>query len=97
MNDEQLCIRTYGSLRSTRIGLRLDQMEVAATLAQFIQVHPRCHPLKGDRSGTWSADLDHPYRLIFEPADDPLPMTGDGGLAVDRVLSVRIVMIDDTH
>lgn len=59
--------QTYGPLQSKLLGRRLDQMRAAANLGEFKQVHARCHPLKGDRKGEWSADLDGPYRLIFEP------------------------------
>lgn len=42
-------------------------------------------------------DLVHPYRLIFEPANEPAPLLSDGGLDWDRVTAVRIIGVDDTH
>jgi proteic killer suppression protein len=51
----------------------------------------------GERSGQLSLDLEHPYRLIFEPATDPLPTKLDGGLDWSEVRAVRILEIDDTH
>jgi len=29
------------------------------------------HPLTGDLKGTFSLDLEHPLRLLFEPDHDP--------------------------
>lgn len=42
-------------------------------------------------------DLDHPYRLIFEPAHDPLPQKDDGGLDWFQVTAITIVGVEDTH
>jgi proteic killer suppression protein len=57
----------------------------------------RCHELKGDRSGQLSLDLDHPYRLIFEPANNPAPRKADGGLDWKGVTAVVIIGVEDTH
>jgi len=57
----------------------------------------RCHELKGDRTGQLSLDLDHPYRLIIEPAHDPIPRKPDGGLDWNKVTAVMIVGVEDTH
>ena len=52
---------------------------------------------EGNFKGKLSVDLDGPYRLIFEPADDPIPRKEDGGLDWSRVRSIRILKIEDTH
>ena len=57
----------------------------------------RCHELKGSRKGQLSVDLDGPRRLILEPALNPLPVKDDGGLDWNRVSSVRILGVEDTH
>ena len=44
-----------------------------------------------------SANLDHPYRLIFRPAEEPVPVKEDGGLDWARVTAVVIIGIEDTH
>jgi proteic killer suppression protein len=41
---------------------------------------PRCHELTGKDAGTFSVDLEHPYRLLFIPANDPVPLCSDGGI-----------------
>jgi plasmid maintenance system killer protein len=66
-------------------------------LKEFRDVHPRCHQLKTDRRGEWSADLDGPYRLIFEIADDPPPLDSNGAIALAEVRKVRIINVADTH
>ncbi len=58
---------------------------------------PRCHELGGDRVGQFSVDLDHPYRLLFIPADEPVPYREDGGIDLERVKEIEIIEIADTH
>ncbi len=53
--------------------------------------------MSGNRKGQLSLDLKHPYRLLFEPAVDPVPLKPDGGLDWGQVTAVRIVEIKDTH
>lgn len=88
---------SFGTERANKIGLRLDQMRAATSLSVFITVHPRCHRLIGDRKEMWSADLDGPYRLLFEIADDPLPVDLHGKVDHSEVRKVRIIQIADTH
>lgn len=57
----------------------------------------RCHELKGELAGILSLDLRHPYRLLFEPADEPVPVKPDGGLDWAGVTAVRILGVEDTH
>jgi proteic killer suppression protein len=42
-------------------------------------------------------DLDHPYRLIFEVANDPKPTKPDGGLDWTKASIIRILGIEDYH
>ena len=96
-NSSQERIREFGPERAKKVGLRLDQMRVAQSLQLFKTVHPRCHSLTGNRDGQWSADLDGPYRLIFEVADDPIPLDANGNIDLAEVRKVRIIQIADTH
>ena len=76
---------------------RLDDMRAAECLADTTLLPGRYHPLRENRSGQWSADLKHPLRLVFEPANDPLPTREDGSLDTRRVNAVRILEVTDTH
>jgi proteic killer suppression protein len=57
----------------------------------------RCHELRGKSPAELSLDLDGPYRLIFEPADDPVPVKDDGGLDWTKVQGVTVLRVEDTH
>jgi plasmid maintenance system killer protein len=58
----------------------------------------KLHPLHGNREGQLAVSLDGPYRLVFEPYHDPLPMRKDGG-TIDwaRVTCIRILKVEDYH
>ena len=97
-NNEALLIRKYGQMRAKLLRRRLDECraaenrEVLRTLPQV-----KCHELKGDREGTLAVNLDHPYRLIFEPANEPVPRKPDGGLNWTNVTAIRVLSVENYH
>lgn len=73
-------------------------LRAAASLAQVPVAKPdRLHELTGTYKGYFAVDLKHPYRLIFEPADVPVPRKEDGGIQKERVSSIRILSVEDYH
>lgn len=57
----------------------------------------RLHPLSGSRVGQYAVSVLEPFRLILEPADDPIPRTDDGAVDTDAVRSVRILEVTNYH
>ncbi|ESU24360.1 plasmid maintenance system killer protein [Flavobacterium enshiense DK69] len=55
------------------------------------------HELKSNRKGQWACDLDHPYRLIFEPHEDPIPTNDDGQYLWTEIKGVEIIEVVDYH
>lgn len=96
-NDKKRLVKELGADRATRVQRRLDDLRAAANLDVMRTLPGRCHELKADRAGQLSLDLDHPYRLIFIPANDPIPVRDDGGLDWSKVTAVKILGIEDTH
>jgi plasmid maintenance system killer protein len=97
-SDDSRLRRKYGVKRAKLLIYRLDELEGAKNLeAMRGAPHARCHELKGNRAGTLAVDLEHPYRLIFEPAHDPIPRKADGGLDWTKVTRVRILAVEDYH
>lgn len=97
-NDPRRAQRAWGEQRAKLVGRRLDQMRASATLAVFMTTPGHPHPLIGNRKGDFTVDLDGPYRLVFEPADDPLPVDPvSDQLIFEQVTSVRIQGVEDTH
>ncbi len=97
-NDFKYLVRAYGSEKARRIRMRFDQLKAASNLAEFRNLPgPRCHELTGDRKGQLAVDVKHPFRLILEPANDPLPQKADGGLDWTAVTAVKIIEVTDYH
>lgn len=97
-NDSRRLQRRYGQRTANLVRQRLDELYAADNLAEIGRLPaPRCHELTGNRKGTLSVDLDHPRRLLFEPANEPVPQRPDRGLDWTRVTVVRILRVEDTH
>ena len=91
-------IRKLGPERAKLLQRRLDDLHDAESLAVMRKLpQTRCHELKGDRIGQLAVDLKYPYRLIFEVADDPVPMLPNGGLDWASVRSIRILEVVNYH
>ena len=95
--DSKLRRKRYGDERARRLGRRLDDLRAAATLAAMKTLPGRCHELAANLKGVLALDLDGPYRLIFEPAHDSVPIDDAGKLDWNLVTAVRILRIEDYH
>ena len=96
-NNQKLLVKTYGKDMAKRIRRRLDDLQAAHTLDTMRTLPGRCHELKGDRVNQISLDLVHPQRLIFEPANDPIPIKPDGGIDWSQVTAIQVLCIEDPH
>ena len=96
-NNQRLLVKTHGSVRARKLQQRLNDLQAADTLAVMRHLPGRCHELTGDRAGQFALDLDHPYRLIFEPDHNPVPRKEDGGIDWTVVTAVCIIAVEDYH
>jgi proteic killer suppression protein len=95
-NDKDLK-RRYEKM-AKKIRNSLDDLAAATTLSEFRTLPQyRPHELTENRKGQLAIDLLHPYRLIFEPADDPPAKKADGGIDWNNVKSILIIEITDYH
>ncbi|MDH5638001.1 MAG: killer suppression protein [Nitrospinota bacterium] len=100
LSEEKKLTKIHGSLRAKKIRIRLEEFRVALCLMDFWPPKSgpgRCHELTGNRKGQLSVDLDHPYRLIFVPDHNPMPLHDNEGLDWSKVTSIKIMGIEDTH
>lgn len=98
MNSEAELIREYGKENARVIMRRMIVLHAAECLADVPQRPPdRCHQLSGKRKGQYAVDAKHPYRIILEPANSPLPLLEDGSIDAERVTSIRILEVKDYH
>jgi plasmid maintenance system killer protein len=97
-NEFRLLQKVHGEKRAKRLRQRLDELRAADALADISHLPPpRMHQLVGSRAGQFSVDLDHPYRLIFTVANDPIPQKEAGGIDLSKVTAVLIHGVEDTH
>ena len=96
-NDFRTLIRQYGEPRAKLIRRRLGELAAAVVLEDMRNLPAaRCHELSGNRKGQLAVNLDHPYRLIFQPVAPP-PLKADGGLDWNLVTSISILEITNYH
>lgn len=88
----------YGPRMAGLIQQRLAELADAETLDEMRHiVGARCHELTENFKGYLAVDLVHPDRLVFEPADEPVPRKDDGGLDWTRVKHIQIFGIGNYH
>ena len=96
-NDDRKCCKEMGKIRAELYYKRLNDLRDAETLEDVRYLPGHYHELKEDRKGEWACDLDHPYRLIFKPYENPVPITPDAIYIWNEIKSVKIIEIVDYH
>jgi proteic killer suppression protein len=96
-NEAKRLVRQHNAQRAKLIRRRLDDLRAAPCLEVMRHLPGRCHELKGNRAWQLSLDLDGPYRLLFRPVHEPVPIKPDGGLDWTQVTAVILVGVVNTH
>lgn len=97
-NSEKELNKEYGKRMGQIIRRRMMVLKAAPTLYDVPHTPPeRRHELEGKRKGTFAIDLEHPKRLIFEPAHNPVPYKEDGGIDLKMVTAITIMSVEDYH
>ena len=96
-NDDSQAIRNLGPKRAALYKQRLDDLKDSETLEDVRFLPGNYHELKGNRKGQWACNLDHPFRLIFEPKENPIPLNEAGQYLWIEIKGVEIIEIVDYH
>ena len=97
-NEKKVAVRKLGPEMAKLLHQRLTELRAFNCLADVPYTPPmRRHELVGDYKGVISVDLKHPYRLLFIPANDPIPLKDDGGYDLTQISEIEIIGIEDTH
>ena len=86
-----------GLIRARLYNKRLGDLRNAETLEDTQNLPGNYHELVGNRKGQWACDLDQPYRLVFEPHENPIPVDKDGKYIWLQIKGVEILEIIDYH
>ena len=96
-NDDRKMLAALGKIRATILIRRLTQLEDATTLEEVRNLPGNYHELKNDRKGQWSCDLDQPYRLVFTPHENPIPINEDGQYIWIEIKGLEVLEITNYH
>jgi proteic killer suppression protein len=92
-----LAQKKMGNDRATKYHKRLGDIRDAESFNDLQFLPGNFHNLSGDRNGQWSCSLDHPYRLIFEPGEQPVPTNEHGTPVLSEMKIVEIIEVVDYH
>ena len=95
--NEAKLVKELGQRRAKLLLKRLGTLVAAITLEDVRYAPGNFHELIGDRKGQWACDLDQPYRLIFEPHEDPVPTDASGRSLWLEIKGVEIIEIVNYH
>jgi len=96
-NNNRLAAQKMGDRRAKLYQKRLEDLKDAVSFADLEHLPGRFHQLIENRKDQWSCDLDHPYRLIFEPAEDPIPKDKNGKQLLTEIKNLEIIEVTDYH
>lgn len=91
-NDSKRGQKKFGHILFAIVRRRLDDLRAATNLTE-LPPSMRCHPLVGDRQGSFAVRLDVRWRLVLVPANDPLPQLPSGGLDLKQITAIEIVEV----
>lgn len=94
--QQKVAVRKLGSDSARKLRARLADLSAADSVSGLVTGRP--HPLTGDRAGQFAVSLSGGTRLVFEPANEPVPLAiREGSVDWTRVTRVRIVFVGDYH
>jgi proteic killer suppression protein len=96
-NDDRKLLKEYGKERADKIRARLAQLRAAITLEDVRHLPGNYHELRENRKGQWGCDLDQPYRLVFTPHENPIPVNEHGQYIWQEITGVEIVEVINYH
>jgi toxin HigB-1 len=96
-NDDRKCLREMGKIRAEKFKERLVQMKFVKTLEEVRFLPGNYHELSENRKGQWACDLDQPYRLLFEPHENPIPSDEHGRYIWIEIKGVEVIEITNYH
>jgi proteic killer suppression protein len=92
-----MAVQKMGAKRAKLYQKRLDDIAAAESFVDLEYLPGRFHQLTENRKDQWSCDLDHPYRLIFEPAEVPIPKDEHGKQILIEIKSLEIIEVTNYH
>ena len=96
-NDDKKLIKEFGKQQADKIIQRLAQLRAATTLEDVRYLPGNFHELRENRKGQWGCDLVQPYRLIFCPQENPIPVNEHGQYIWLQITGVEVIQVINYH
>lgn len=93
--QQKIATKMLGKPCARKLRTRLADISAAVHVKELVAGRP--HPLRHDRLGQYALYLHGGVRLVFEPANNPIPHFDDGGVDWMKVTQVQIIFIGDYH
>lgn len=90
-----VAVKKLGDIGARKLQTRLADIAAASRVSDLIAGKP--HPLKGGRLGQFALDLAGGWRLVFAPANEPIPRRDDASIDWSAVTIVCIEYVGDYH
>ncbi|MEO8022153.1 killer suppression protein HigA [Polaromonas sp.] len=87
--------KKLGDNCARKLQTRLADIAANSRVTDLVAGKP--HPLKGNRLGQFSLELAGGWRLVFAPANEPIPRRDDASIDWSAVTIVCIEYIGDYH
>ena len=87
--------KKLGDAGARKLRSRLSDLTAVACVTDLVAGNP--HQLKGKRLGQFALDLAGGLRLVFAPANEPVPTREDASIDWSCVTIVSIEYIGDYH
>lgn len=97
VNDMKSLQKAYGQIGANLIRRRLDDLSAAKTLEDVRFLPGKYHELGENRKGQLAVHVKEPYRLIFVPNHNPIPMKENGALCWTSITSIKVIEIANYH
>lgn len=97
LESDRLINRRWGKIVAAALKKTLASLVAADTLSILEKAPGKCHRLHGDREGQFALHLSKRVRLIFMPANEPLPTLPEGGLDRERVTRIRVLEVSNHY
>ena len=88
-------VKKLGSACAHKLRTRLADLAAATRVSDLVAGNP--HPLSGELQGQFALNLTGGWRLVFTPANDPVPRRDDASIDWSAVTIVSIEYIGDYH
>lgn len=91
-------IKRYYGTRAKLVNQRISDFKAAVCLDDIRNIPAaNCHELSGNLDGFLAVDISGNHRILFKPADDPVPLKADNGLNWSQVKKITIHDIGEDY